>query len=177
MPLAAVTAATCISAAVGSFLMGGLARYPIALAPGMGLNAYFTYAVVKGMGVPWQVALGAVFLSGVAFLVLTALGVRQLILGAIPHELYAAVAAGVGLFIAFIGFRKLGHHRAASGYHVTLGNLTDKSTVLALFGLLLTASLLAWRCAGRHADRDPRHNGIGSAHGCREVVASGLPPG
>ena len=80
MPLAAVTAATCISAAVGSFLMGGYARYPIALAPGMGLNAYFTYAVVKGMGVPWQTALGAVFLSGVAFLVLTLLGVRQLIL-------------------------------------------------------------------------------------------------
>ena len=74
MPLAAVTAATCLSAAVGSFLMGGFARYPIALAPGMGLNAYFTYAVVKGMGVPWQAALGAVFLSGVAFLVLTAAG-------------------------------------------------------------------------------------------------------
>ncbi len=68
MPLAAVTAATCLSAAAGSFLMGGLARYPIALAPGMGLNAYFTYAVVKGMGVPWQAALGAVFISGVAFL-------------------------------------------------------------------------------------------------------------
>src|SRR5215468_12527556 len=78
MPLAAVTAATCISAAVGSFLMGGLARYPIALAPGMGLNAYFTYSVVKGMGVPWQAALGAVFLSGVAFLLLTALGVRRI---------------------------------------------------------------------------------------------------
>ena len=106
MPLAAVTAATCLSAAVGSFLMGGLARYPIALAPGMGLNAYFTYAVVKGMGVPWQVALGAVFLSGVAFLLLTLLGVRQLILSAIPHELYAA-AAGVGLFIAFIGFTRI----------------------------------------------------------------------
>ena len=72
MPLAAVTAATCISAAVGSLLMGALARYPIALAPGMGLNAYFTYTVVKGMGVPWQTALGAVFLSGVAFLILTA---------------------------------------------------------------------------------------------------------
>ena len=99
MPLAAVTAATCISAAVGSFLMGGLARYPIALAPGMGLNAYFTYVVVKGMGVPWQSALGAVFISGVAFLVLTAVGVRQLIVSAIPHELYAAVAAGVGLGI------------------------------------------------------------------------------
>ena len=145
MPLAAVTAATCISAAVGSFLMGGLARYPIALAPGMGLNAYFTYAVVKGMGVPWQVALGAVFLSGVAFLVLTALGVRQLILGAIPHELYAAVAAGVGLFIAFIGFRNSGIIVPHPATTVTLGHLTDKGTALALFGLLLTAALLAWR--------------------------------
>src|SRR5580765_6197683 len=144
MPLAALTAATCISAAVGSFLMGGLANYPIALAPGMGLNAYFTYAVVKGMGVPWQVALGAVFLSGVAFLVLTALGVRQLILGAIPHELYAAVAAGVGLFIAFIGFRNSGIIVPHPATTVTLGNLTDKSTALALFGLLLIAALLAW---------------------------------
>ena len=145
MPLAAVTAATCLSAAVGSFLMGGLARYPIALAPGMGLNAYFTYAVVKGMGVPWQAALGAVFLSGVAFLVLTLLGVRQLILSAIPHELYAAVAAGVGLFIAFIGFRNSGIIVPHPATTVTLGNLTDKSTALALFGLLLIAALLAWR--------------------------------
>ncbi len=145
MPLAAVTAATCLSAAVGSFLMGGLARYPIALAPGMGLNAYFTYAVVKGMGVPWQVALGAVFLSGVAFLLLTLLGVRQLILSAIPHELYAAVAAGVGLFIAFIGFRNSGIIVASAATTVTLGNLTEKSTALALFGLLLIAALLAWR--------------------------------
>src|SRR5712691_9311676 len=103
MPLAAVTAATCLSAAIGSFLMGGFAKYPIALAPGMGLNAYFAYVVVKGMGVPWQAALGAVFLSGVAFLLLTALGVRQLIISTIPLELYAAVAAGVGLFIAFTG--------------------------------------------------------------------------
>src|SRR3954467_15103820 len=103
MPLAAVTAATCISAAFGSILMGAFARYPIALAPGMGLNAYFTYTVVKGMDVPWQAALGAVFLSGVAFFILTLLGVRQVILSAIPQELHAAVAAGVGLFIAFIG--------------------------------------------------------------------------
>src|SRR5215468_8785104 len=78
LPLAAVTAATCLSAAVGSFLMGGIARYPIALAPGMGLNAYFAYVVVKEMGIPWQTALGAVFLSGVVFLVLTIFGVRQL---------------------------------------------------------------------------------------------------
>src|SRR5579862_9857683 len=99
IPLPAVTAATCLSAAFGSILMGVIARYPIALAPGMGLNAYFTYSVVLKMGVPWQAALGAVFLSGVAFLVLTLLGVRQLIISAIPFELYAAVAVGVGLFI------------------------------------------------------------------------------
>src|SRR5207244_2306967 len=108
MPLAAVTAATCISAAAGSFLMGAFARYPIALAPGMGLNAYFTYTVVKGMGVAWQSALGAVFLSGVVFFLLTLVGLRQLIIAAIPVELYAAVAAGVGLFIALIGFRNSG---------------------------------------------------------------------
>src|SRR5579864_2481639 len=93
MPVAAVTAATCLAAAIGSLLMGGFARYPIALAPGMGLNAYFAYSVVKGMGVSWQAALGAVFLSGVAFLVLTAVGIRQLIMEAIPTGLYAAVAA------------------------------------------------------------------------------------
>uniref|UniRef100_Q024N1 Xanthine/uracil/vitamin C permease n=1 Tax=Solibacter usitatus (strain Ellin6076) TaxID=234267 RepID=Q024N1_SOLUE len=145
MPLAAVTAATCLSAAAGSFLMGGFAKYPIALAPGMGLNAYFTYAVVKGMGVPWQAALGAVFISGVAFLLLTALGVRQLIVSAIPHELYAAVAAGVGLFIAFIGFRNSGIIVPHPATTVTLGNLRDPASALALFGLLLIAALLAWR--------------------------------
>ena len=87
MPVAATTAATCLSAAAGSLLMGGFARYPIALAPGMGLNAYFTYVVVKGMGIPWQAALGAVFLSGVAFFLLTMVGVRQLIISTIPTEL------------------------------------------------------------------------------------------
>jgi AGZA family xanthine/uracil permease-like MFS transporter len=145
MPLAAVTAATCISAAVGSMLMGGFAKYPIALAPGMGLNAYFTYTVVKGMGVPWQAALGAVFISGVAFLLLTVLGVRQLIISTIPYELYAAVAAGVGLFIALLGFRNSGIVVPNAATTVTLGNLSDKSTALAIFGLLLIAVLLAWR--------------------------------
>ncbi len=145
MPLAAVTAATCLSAAVGSFLMGGFANYPIALAPGMGLNAYFTYSVVKGMGVPWQAALGAVFLSGVAFFLLTVLGVRQLILSTIPYELYAAVAAGVGLFIALIGFRNSGIVVPDPATTVTLGRLNDKSTALALFGLLLIGALMAWR--------------------------------
>ena len=145
MPLAAVTAATCLSAAAGSFLMGGFAKYPIALAPGMGLNAYFTYSVVKGMGVPWQAALGAVFLSGVAFFLLTLLGVRQLIISTIPFELYAAVAAGVGLFIALIGFRSSGIIVPNAATTVALGNLHDKSTALAVFGLLLIAALLAWR--------------------------------
>ena len=144
MPLAAVTAATCISAAIGSFLMGGLANYPIALAPGMGLNAYFTYVVVKGMGVPWQGALGAVFLSGVAFLILTAIGVRQLIVSAIPFELYAAVAAGVGLFIALIGFRNSGIIVTDPVTTVKLGNLAYPDTALALFGLLLIGALTAW---------------------------------
>src|ERR1019366_8131611 len=120
-------------------------RYPIALAPGMGLNAYFTYSVVKGMGIPWQAALGAVFLSGVAFFLLTLLGVRQVILSAIPFELHAAVAAGVGLFIALIGLRNSGIVVPNPATTVTLGHLNDKSTALAIFGLLLIAALLAWR--------------------------------
>ncbi len=145
MPLAAVTAATCLSAAIGSLLMGAVARYPIALAPGMGLNAYFTYSVVKGMGVSWQAALGAVFLSGVSFLILTAIGVRKLIVSAIPRELYAAVAAGVGLFIALIGFRNAGIVVANPATVVGMGNLGDPHTLLAIAGLLIMAALLAWR--------------------------------
>jgi AGZA family xanthine/uracil permease-like MFS transporter len=145
MPLAAVTAATCLSAAFGSILMGALANYPLALAPGMGLNAYFTYAVVKGMNIPWQTALGAVFISGVTFLFLTAIGVRRLIVSAIPHELYAAVAAGVGLFIALIGFRSSGIIVPSAATLVTLGNLRDPQTALAIVGLMLTAALLVWR--------------------------------
>ncbi len=144
MPVAAVTAATCISAAVGSILMGAYARYPIALAPGMGLNAYFTYAVVKGMGVTWQVALGAVFLSGIIFVILTLVGVRQVILSAIPAELHAAVAVGIGLFIAFIGFRNSGLIVPHPATTVAMGNLRDPKTLLALGGLLLIGGLLAW---------------------------------
>jgi AGZA family xanthine/uracil permease-like MFS transporter len=145
MPFEAVVAATCLCAAFGSILMGAWARYPIALAPGMGLNAYFTYTVVKGMGIPWQTALGAVFLSGVAFLILTLAGIRQLIVEAIPRELYAAVAAGIGLFIAMIGLRNAGIVAPSPATMVTLGNLRDKNTLLAIFGLIFIAALLAWR--------------------------------
>ena len=145
MPLAAVTAATCLCAAFGSILMGALANYPLALAPGMGLNAYFTYTVVKGMGVPWQSALGAVFLSGVIFLILTFTGLRQRLVGAIPHQLHAAVGGGIGLFIAFIGFRNAGIIVPSATTVVTLGNVRAPSTALALFGLLLIAILQVLR--------------------------------
>ena len=148
MPFAAVTAATCLASALGCFLMGVIARYPVALAPGMGLNAYFTFAVVKGMGVPWPTALGAVFISGVLFLILTAAGVRQMIVEAIPRELYASVAVGIGLFIAFIGFRNAGIVVADPATLVGLGNLRAPATLLALFGLLLTGALMIWRVQG-----------------------------
>lgn len=142
MPAEGVTAATCLASAIGCFLMGGLARYPIALAPGMGLNAYFTYTVCLGHGVPWQTALGAVFVSGLIFLVLIAAGIRQLIVESIPRELYSAVAVGIGLFIAMIGMRNAGLIQASPATMVTLGNLRDGRTLLALGGLLLICALL-----------------------------------
>jgi AGZA family xanthine/uracil permease-like MFS transporter len=145
MPVPAVFAATCLAAAFGSILMGAFARYPIALAPGMGLNAYFTYTVVKGMGVPWQTALGAVFLSGVAFLILTVTGIRQWIIAAIPSELYAAVSAGIGLFIAFVGLRNAGIVKADPATIVSMGNLRDPNVALAVFGILIIATLQAWK--------------------------------
>ncbi|HYL77490.1 MAG TPA: NCS2 family permease [Bryobacteraceae bacterium] len=148
MPLTAVVAATCLCAAFGSLLMGFFARYPIALAPGMGLNAYFTYTVVKGMGVPWETALGAVFLSGVAFVLLTAIGVRQMIVSSIPSELYTAVAVGIGFFIAFIGLHNSGIIVASKETLVTMGNLRQPSTALAILGLLLIAALMAWKVRG-----------------------------
>lgn len=141
MPLAAVTAATCLSAGFASVLMGFVARYPIALAPGMGLNAYFAYAVCMRMHIPWPTALGAVFLSGVIFLAITAVGLRQMILRAIPRELYAAVAGGIGLFIALIGFRDAGLVVGDPATLIGLGNLRNPTTALALVGLVLMAAL------------------------------------
>lgn len=141
VPLQAATAATCLSAAFGSILMGVVARYPIALAPGMGLNAYFTYTVCIKLHIPWQTALGAVFISGILFLALTAAGIRQMILRSIPHQLYAAVAAGIGLFIAFIGLQNAGLVVRNPDTMVTMGNLRSPATALALLGLILMAAL------------------------------------
>jgi AGZA family xanthine/uracil permease-like MFS transporter len=148
MPIAAIAAATCLSAFVACVLMGLIANVPIALAPGMGLNAYFTYSVVLGMHVPWQTALGCVFLSGVAFLLLTFAGIRQLIVQAIPRSLFAAVAAGIGLFLAFIGLHAAGIVVAHSGTVVALGNLSAPPTMIALLTLALTMILQAWRVRG-----------------------------
>jgi len=148
MPVAAVAAATCLAAGLGSIGMGLVSNYPLALAPGMGLNAYFTFTVVRSMGVPWQTALGCVFLSGVAFLVLTLVGVRQLIISAVPRGLFAAVAGGVGLFIAFIGLSDAGVIVAKHGTMVGLGSLTTPTAALSLLGLLVIAALQAKRVRG-----------------------------
>jgi adenine/guanine/hypoxanthine permease len=148
MPVAAVAAATCLAAGFASILMGFTANVPLALAPGMGLNAYFSFTVVQGMGVPWPVALGCVFISGVAFLLLTFAGVRQLIIAAIPPHLFAAVAGGIGLFIALIGLKNAGIVVTSPATSVTLGDLHAPGAALALFGLALTAALAAWKVRG-----------------------------
>ncbi|MBW8812737.1 MAG: NCS2 family permease [Caulobacterales bacterium] len=148
MPVAGVAAATCLAAGVGCLLMGLIANYPIALAPGMGLNAYFAFTVVKGMGVPWQTALGLVFISGVLFIVLTVAGVRQLIVSAIPRALFSAIAAGVGLFIAFIGLRGAGLVVANPATIVGLGNIHSSTVALALLGLAILSGLTVLRVKG-----------------------------
>jgi adenine/guanine/hypoxanthine permease len=141
MPVAGVAVATCVAAGFGCILMGLLSNYPLALAPGMGLNAYFTYTVVKGMGIPWQTALGCVFLSGCAFALLTAAGVRKVIINSLPRSLFAAVGGGIGLFIAFIGLKDAGIIVADPGTTVALGHLTTPTAAVSLLGLLIIAAL------------------------------------
>ncbi|GAB3250908.1 NCS2 family permease [Chitinimonas naiadis] len=141
MDFKAVFVATCIAAALGSAVMGLVANYPIALAPGMGLNAYFTFSVVKGMGVSWQVALGAVFLSGIIFLVISLFKVREAIVNAIPHSLKLSISAGVGLFLAIIALKNAGIVVGHPATLVTLGNVHDPKALLAIFGFLLILAL------------------------------------
>ena len=148
MPLTAVTAATCLCAALGSLMMGIVARYPIALAPGMGLNAYFTYTVVKGMGVPWETALGAVFLSGIAFLILTAVGLRQMIVAPYRWNCTRQWRWESACSSRSSDFTIRGSSYANKETLVTMGNLRNPNTLLAIFGLMLIASLLAWEIRG-----------------------------
>ncbi|WP_203364623.1 NCS2 family permease [Bacillus sp. REN10] len=142
MDYGSVFVATAIAAAIGSLLMGLLARYPIALAPGMGLNAFFAYTVVLTYGVSWQSALTGVLFSGLIFILLTILGIREKIINSIPAELKYAVGAGIGLFITFIGFQNAGIIVNNDAVLVGLGDLTAGPTLLAIFGLVITVILM-----------------------------------
>lgn len=175
MPVTAVAVATCLAAAFGCLLMGLLTNYPLAMAPGMGLNAYFTFTVVKSMGVPWQTALGCVFLSGCAFLLLTVLGVRQMIVSAMPRCLFAAVAGGIGLFIAFIGLADAGIIVAHSGTLVGLGSLSSPSAALAVLGLVIIATLQARRVKGAILVGIVVTAGMGALCGMTRLAPGGLP--
>jgi len=139
---------TALAAAIGSLLMALVARYPFAQAPGMGLNAYFTYTVVLGQHIAWQTALGAVFISGMLFVVLSVLGVRQAIVRAIPNPLKFAVTAGIGMLLAFIGLKNAGAIVANPATFVTLGPLISPPVLVALFGLIVTSALLVRRVRG-----------------------------
>ncbi len=139
---------TAIAAAFGSLIMGLVARYPFAQAPGMGLNAFFAYTVVQGLGVPWQTALGAVFISGVLFVLLSVVGARQAIVQAIPRSLKFAITAGIGAFLAFLGLKNAGIVVGNPATLLALGNLTLPPVWLALAGLVLTAVLMTRRITG-----------------------------
>jgi AGZA family xanthine/uracil permease-like MFS transporter len=148
LPAADVAVATAISAAIATLLMALLANYPIALAPGMGLNAYFTFGVVKGMGVDWHVALTAVFVEGLIFLLLSVVGVRSAMLRVIPTPIKIATMSGIGLFLAVIGLQNAGIVVDEPTNLVALGDLSEPGTALAVIGLLVTATLMAARIRG-----------------------------
>jgi adenine/guanine/hypoxanthine permease len=143
MDKGAVFVATALAAALGSIMMGLIANYPIALAPGLGINAFFAYTVVLTMGIPWQTALAGTLVSGLIFIVLTLSGLRETIINCIPSELKHAVGAGIGLFIAFIGFQNAGIIVNNDTVLVGLGNLSSAPTLLAIFGVVVTVLLLA----------------------------------
>jgi len=140
--------ATCLAAAIGSALMAFLANYPIALAPGMGLNAYFAFAVVGGMGISWQVALGAVFLSGIIFFLVSLAGFREWLINSIPFSLKLGIAAGIGLFLGLIGLKGMGLVVDNPATLVALGPLHSVQTLLSCLGFLLMAGLVARRVTG-----------------------------
>lgn len=133
--------ATCLAAAIGTAIMGLYANYPVALAPGMGLNAYFAFGVVLGMGHSWQVALGAVFLSGVIFLIISVLPIREAIINSIPHSQKLAIGAGIGLFLGLIGLKEAGLVVDHPATLVTLGKVAAPTVLMAIVGFLLIAIL------------------------------------
>jgi len=141
LPKEAVFVATCLAAALGTAIMALYANYPIGMAPGMGLNAYFAYAVVLGMGIKWQVALGAVFISGCLFLVVSLLGLREAIVNGIPRSLRIAITVGLGLFLGLIALKSAGIVMANPNTMVTVGDLHKPPALLAVVGFLLIVTL------------------------------------
>ncbi|ENU30358.1 NCS2 family permease [Acinetobacter sp. NIPH 1852] len=144
----AVFVATCLAAAIGCLVMGLIANYPIALAPGMGLNAYFTYSVCLGMGVPWETALAAVFISGIVFLAISFMKIREAIVNAIPMSLKLAIGGGIGLFLALIALKNAGIIVDNPATLVALGDIKQPSVLLALFGFLMIVVLHQFKIRG-----------------------------
>jgi AGZA family xanthine/uracil permease-like MFS transporter len=141
LPKEAVFVATCLAAAIGTVIMALYANYPIGMAPGMGLNAYFAYAVVLGMGIAWQVALGAVFISGCLFLIVSLLGLREAIVNGIPRSLRIAITVGLGLFLGLIALKSAGIVMANPNTMVTVGDLHKPPALLAVVGFLMIVTL------------------------------------
>ncbi|SDI90538.1 NCS2 family permease [Natribacillus halophilus] len=148
MDMNAVFSATAIAAAIGTAVMALWGKYPIALAPGMGLNAFFAYTVVIGMGIDWEIALFGVFMSGIIMILITLFKIREVIINAIPAELKYAAASGIGLYIAFIGMQNAGIVVPDESTYVTLGNMTSPTTLLAVFGLVVTTIFLVLGARG-----------------------------
>ncbi|MGJ3241423.1 MAG: NCS2 family permease [Opitutales bacterium] len=148
MDRAGLVTVTALAAAIGTLVMAGLTNYPLALAPGMGLNAYFAFTVCLGLGIPWQNALGLVFWNGVLFVLLSVTGVRSRVARAIPHSLRIGVQCGIGLFIAFIGLKNGGIIVASDATLVTIGDLSQPGPLLVILGIILTAALVVHRVPG-----------------------------
>ncbi|WP_419791214.1 NCS2 family permease [Staphylococcus chromogenes] len=148
MDKGAIFVATALAAFVGCLFMGIIARYPIALAPGMGLNAFFAFTVVLTMGIPWQTGLTGVLFSGFIFAILTATGLRETIINAIPFEMKMAVSSGIGFFITFVGLQSSGIITNQDATLVTLGKLTEPHVLLAVFGIVITIILYAKKVPG-----------------------------
>lgn len=144
----AVFTATALSAILGCLLMAFLANYPIAIAPGLGDNAFFTYSVVLAMGIPWQKAMAGVFVASVIFTILSFLKVREIVINAIPHDLKLAMSAGIGIFITFVGLQGGGLVVASKSSLVSIGSFTTPTTWLTIFGVFVIAILMARKVPG-----------------------------
>jgi len=176
MDRGAVFVATCVGTAIGTLLMGLYANYPLALAPGMGLNAYFTYGVVKGMHYSWEVALGAVLISGVLFLILSLLHLREWIVDAIPPSLKMAISAGIGLFLGIIALKNAGIVVGSPDTLVTMGDVKAAPTILAICGFLLIVALDARRVPGAIIISVLTVTAVGVAFGVSPFAGIAAPP-